>query len=86
MLFRSVLDQAAPEIPFVDLDANVYKLVSEFDKRFPDGTPSMKKASSLKVAGDWTFGHGVQVVGEVELASRAAQRVADDTVLTGDNS
>jgi UTP--glucose-1-phosphate uridylyltransferase len=78
-----VLDQAAAEIPFVDLDTSVYKLVGEFDKRFPDGTPSMKKASSLKVAGDWTFGHGVQVVGDVELSSKAAQRVADDTVLTG---
>ena len=80
------LDQAAAEIPFVELDGDVYKLVAEFDKRFPDGTPSMKKASSLKVAGDWTFGHGVQVVGDVELAAKSAQRVADDTVLSGDAS
>ena len=80
------LDQAAAEIPFVDLDGDVYKLVTEFDKRFPDGTPSMKKASSFKVAGDWTFGHGVQVVGDVELAAKSAQRVADDTVLSGDAS
>jgi UTP--glucose-1-phosphate uridylyltransferase len=79
-----VLDQAAADIPYVDLDGDVYKLVAEFDKRFPDGTPSMKKASSLKVAGDWTFGHGVQVIGDVELSAKAAQRVPDDAVLSGD--
>ena len=77
------LDQSSPEIPFVDLDGDVYKLVSEFDKRFPAGAPSMKKAHSLKVEGDWTFGHGVQVIGDVELSARSAQRVADDTVLSG---
>ena len=81
-----VLDQAATEIPFIDLDSDVYKLVAEFDKRFPHGTPSMKKATSLTVAGDWTFGQGVQVVGEVELRSKASERVADDTVLSGDGA
>jgi UTP--glucose-1-phosphate uridylyltransferase len=81
-----VLDQAAADIPFVDLDTDVYKLVSEFDMRFPDGAPSMKKARSLKIEGDWTFGHGVQVVGDVELVAGSAQRVADDTVLSGDSA
>ena len=81
-----VLDQAAPEIPFVDLDGDVYKLVSEFDKRFPHGTPSMKKATSLTVDGDWTFGQGVQVIGQVELKAKSAQRVSDDTVLTSDTA
>jgi UTP--glucose-1-phosphate uridylyltransferase len=79
-----VLDQAADEIPFVDLDGDFYKLVGEFDKRFPDGAPSMKQASSLKVEGDWTFGHGVQVVGDVELSAKSAQRVSNDAVLSGD--
>ena len=40
-----VLDQVAVDIPFVDLDGEVYKVVAEFDKRFPEGTPSMKKAT-----------------------------------------
>jgi UTP--glucose-1-phosphate uridylyltransferase len=79
-----VLDQTAPEIPFVDLDTDFYKLVSEFDKRFPDGAPSMKKASSLRVEGDWTFAHGVQVVGDVALEAESAQRVDADTVLSDD--
>lgn len=79
-----VLDQVAVEIPYVDLDAHYYKLVGDFDKRFPEGAPSMKKAQSLKVGGDWTFGHGVQVVGDVVLEADAAQRVPADSVLTDD--
>ena len=38
---------------------------------------------SLKVEGDFTFGHGVQVIGDVELESGAAQRIPADTVLDG---
>ncbi|MBA2955815.1 UTP--glucose-1-phosphate uridylyltransferase [Nocardioides sp. MAH-18] len=76
-----VLDQIATEIPYVDLDAHYYKLVADFDKRFPEGAPSMRKAQSLKVGGDWTFGHGVQVVGDVSLSAAAAQRIPADTVL-----
>ena len=79
-----VLDQVAEDIPFVDLDGQFYKLVREFDKRFPEGAPSMRKASSLTVEGDWTFGHGVQVIGDVELDATSAQRVPPDAVLTGD--
>ena len=76
-----VLDQVAEELPFVDLDGDFYKLVGEFDKRFPEGAPSMRRAASLKVAGDWTFGPGVKVVGDVELGSKSAQRVEPGTVL-----
>ena len=67
-----VLDQVSVDVPFVDLDGKVYKVVAEFDKRFPEGTPSMRKATSLTVDGDFTFGAHVQVVGDVELDDRAA--------------
>jgi len=80
-----VLDQSSAEIPYVDLDGDFYKVVAEFDKRFPEGAPSMKKASSLKVEGDWTFGRGVQIVGDVSLdAPSGAQRVDPETVLAND--
>ena len=77
-----VLDQASEAIPFVELDGEFYKLVGDFDKRFPEGAPSLREAESLKVAGDWTFGKGVKVVGDVALASKAAQRVEGGTVLS----
>ncbi len=78
-----VLDQTSVEVPFVELDGDHYKLVGEFDKRFPEGAPSLKEATSLTVEGDWTFGRGVRVVGEVELEATSAQRVDSDTVLSG---
>jgi UTP--glucose-1-phosphate uridylyltransferase len=78
-----VMDQVTDEIPFVELDADHYKLVGDFDKRFPEGAPSLVKASSLRIRGDWTFGSGVSVVGEVSLdRARSAQRIAAGTVLS----
>ncbi len=79
-----VLDQVSEVIPFVELDGDHYKKVGEFDKRFPDGAPSLKEATSLTVDGDWTSGHGVRIVGEVELEATSAQRVESGTVLSGD--
>jgi UTP--glucose-1-phosphate uridylyltransferase len=78
-----VMDQASEDIPFVELDAKHYKLVGDFDKRFPEGAPSLVKARSLHVEGDWTFGAGVSVVGEVSLDRQtSAQRIAPGTVLS----
>jgi UTP--glucose-1-phosphate uridylyltransferase len=79
-----VLDQVADGLPYVELDGDFYKLVGDFDKRFPDGAPSLKQATSLRIEGDWTFGHGVQVVGDVELEAPSAQRVGAGTVLASE--
>jgi UTP--glucose-1-phosphate uridylyltransferase len=76
------LDKAA-DVPFVELDPDFYSLVGDFDQRFPEGAPSLRKAHSLRVEGDFTFGHGVQVIGDVELEAESAQRIAADTVLDG---
>ena len=76
-----VLDQASDAIPYVDLDGDFYKLVGDFDKRFPEGAPSLRRASSFTVEGDFTFGRGVAVVGEVSLDAASAQRVAPGTEL-----
>ena len=47
--------------------------------------PSLRRARSLTVHGDWTFGSDVTVVGDVELADTGApERVGDGQVLTGD--
>jgi UTP--glucose-1-phosphate uridylyltransferase len=56
--------------PFVDLDSSHYKVISEFDRRFPDGVPSLRRAEELVVHGDWTFGAGVSVEGRAELEDR----------------
>ena len=71
-------------MPYVSLDGEFYKLVGDFDKRFPDGAPSLREAESFTVEGDWTFGHGVRVVGDVALNATAAQRVEGGAVLSED--
>jgi UTP--glucose-1-phosphate uridylyltransferase len=78
-----VLDPAAA-IPYVELDPTYYRLVPEFERRFPNGAPSLRDASSLTVSGDWTFGARVKVVGDVALKSGAAERVATGSVLEHD--
>jgi UTP--glucose-1-phosphate uridylyltransferase len=74
----------AGAIPFVDLDSSYYKLVPEFERRFPQGAPSLREASSLKVSGDWTFGAKVKVVGDVTLETAAAEHIAPGSVLEHD--
>ncbi len=59
--------RTSPEDTFVDLDPKFYKLMREFDRRFPDGPPSLIDCSRLIVHGDITFGAGVQLHGQVEL-------------------
>ncbi|GAB3037634.1 UTP--glucose-1-phosphate uridylyltransferase [Nocardioides flavus (ex Wang et al. 2016)] len=76
-----VLDQAGDGVPFVSLDGDFYKLVGDFDKRFPEGAPSLREAESFTVDGDWTFGPKVRVVGDVSLEASSAQRVEGGTVL-----
>ena len=46
-----VLEDGVDAVPFVDLDATHYKLVGEFDERFPDGVPSLRGAEELVVDG-----------------------------------
>ncbi len=67
--------------PEIDLDKRYYQLVADFDQRVAN-VPSLRKAERLSVAGDWTFGEGVQVVGDVALSDQGtAATVAAGTVL-----
>jgi UTP--glucose-1-phosphate uridylyltransferase len=80
-----VLDLNGNGIPYVALDPEFFKFVSDFDKRFPEGAPSLKAATSFTVEGDWTFGNGVSVAGTVSLdRPKTAQRVAPGTALGAD--
>jgi UTP--glucose-1-phosphate uridylyltransferase len=79
-----VLDQQASDVPFVDLHQDYYARVGDFEKRFPQGAPSLREASSLRIDGDFTFGSGVKVVGDVELTGERAERVENGAVLGGE--
>jgi UTP--glucose-1-phosphate uridylyltransferase len=51
----------------IDLDPRYYKMIDEFEERFPFGPPSLVRCMSLTVKGDFTFGNGVTLLGEVAL-------------------
>ncbi|MFY0407201.1 UTP--glucose-1-phosphate uridylyltransferase [Solicola sp. PLA-1-18] len=68
--------------PLVDLDPAHYKLIGDFDARFPHGAPSLREATSLRVRGDWTFGADVVVRGDATLDDEGTPHtVADASVL-----
>jgi UTP--glucose-1-phosphate uridylyltransferase len=68
-------------LPFVELDPAYYKLLDEFEARFPDGPPSLVHAERLVVRGDVTFGAGVVVRGAAELDAPEPRTHAPGTVL-----
>jgi len=75
--------ERAGRLPFVDLDSHYYKVLEEFDKRFPQGAPSLVEADRLVVHGDVTFGAGVVVRGNAELDAEEPLRIDDGRVLGG---
>jgi UTP--glucose-1-phosphate uridylyltransferase len=69
------LRKVADATPVVDLDDTYYKIIADFDHRFPAGPPSLKEAHYLGLKGDWTFEAGVRVIGEVTLEDRGAPQI-----------
>jgi UTP--glucose-1-phosphate uridylyltransferase len=69
------LTKVADQAPVVDLDSDYYKIIGDFDHRFPAGAPSLREAQYLEINGDWTFEAGVRVVGEVTLEDRGSPQL-----------
>jgi UTP--glucose-1-phosphate uridylyltransferase len=67
--------------PYVELDSDYYKLLDDFESRFPAGAPSLVQAERLVVEGDVTFGRDVVVRGSVTI--RGPRKVEDGEVLEG---
>ena len=69
--------------PLVELDGAHFKLLRDFDARFPAGAPSLVGCERLTVHGDVTFGAGVVVRGAVtvEQGDDGPRRIADGAVL-----
>jgi UTP--glucose-1-phosphate uridylyltransferase len=68
-------------LPFVELDKRFYKLLDQFEQRFPDGPPSLREAQRLVIHGDVTFGAGVIVRGAVQLDENEPTRIDPGAVL-----
>ncbi|HEU4945655.1 MAG TPA: UTP--glucose-1-phosphate uridylyltransferase [Kribbella sp.] len=71
--------------PYIDLDPEYFKILADFEARFPAGPPSLVRADRLEVRGDVAFGKDVTVVGDVELSAPQGRRleIADGTELRG---
>jgi UTP--glucose-1-phosphate uridylyltransferase len=68
-------------LPYVELDKRFYKLIDEFERRFPDGPPSLLEAERLVVHGDVTFGADVRVRGAVSIDVDEPTRIEPGTLL-----
>jgi UTP--glucose-1-phosphate uridylyltransferase len=64
--------------PLVEL-SNEFKMLRDFEERFPAGPPSLRAAEELVVEGDVRFGAGVVVRGRVKLEGPAT--IPDGAVL-----
>jgi UTP--glucose-1-phosphate uridylyltransferase len=69
------------EPPFIDLDPGHFKLLADFERRFPAGPPSLSACERLVVEGDVTFGRDVVVRGSVTVSG--TDRIEDGTLLQG---
>jgi UTP--glucose-1-phosphate uridylyltransferase len=73
------VELARETVPIVTLDPDHYKLIRDFDARFPKGPPSLRAAERFEVKGDVTFGAGVVARGTVSVQGPA--QIEDGTVL-----
>jgi UTP--glucose-1-phosphate uridylyltransferase len=82
---RVVLHPDRTSPPVIRLDERFYKLVDEFDRRFPEGPPSLRHCSSLLVEGDISFGADVVVEGDAVIrAKNDGAALANGTAVRGE--
>jgi UTP--glucose-1-phosphate uridylyltransferase len=72
---------AAERIPVVELDSDYFKLLADFEQRFPHGPPSLVGCRRLVVEGDVSFGRDVTVRGDVTV--KGPRQIEDGAVLEG---
>jgi UTP--glucose-1-phosphate uridylyltransferase len=77
------LPDRASNLPYVELDKEYYKLIDDFERRFPAGPPSLKLAERLVVSGDVTFGADMIVLGAVSVSVDQPTTLDAGTTLDG---
>ena len=79
----SLAAERAGRPPEVELDPSFYKLMPDFEARFPAGAPSLLGCERLKVTGDVLFGRDVVGRGaaEVRQAGEEQLQIPDGAVL-----
>jgi UTP--glucose-1-phosphate uridylyltransferase len=79
----ATIEPVTQPAPLVQLDPRHFRTMAGFEAHFPAGPPSLSGATRLAVRGDWTFGAGVVVLGDVQLEDTGRpEHIADGTVLS----
>jgi UTP--glucose-1-phosphate uridylyltransferase len=69
----------------VRLDERYFKMIEDFEARFPEGAPSLLNCSRFSVRGDVRFGGNVVCRGAVDLENdNEQQMVIDDFARLGE--
>ncbi|EPH02284.1 hypothetical protein HMPREF1531_01590 [Propionibacterium sp. oral taxon 192 str. F0372] len=76
---------ARSNAPIVALDQKHYRVINDFEARFPHGVPSLVEASSFTVEGDWTFGRGIVAHGAAHLGDPGKPSLVPDGVTVDEN-
>jgi UTP--glucose-1-phosphate uridylyltransferase len=82
--WRVVLHPDREKPPVIRLDKRFFKMIDDFERRFPEGPPSLRGCSSLAVEGDITFGANVVIEGATTLRSETPAAVPPGSNLTGE--
>jgi UTP--glucose-1-phosphate uridylyltransferase len=69
-------ERREPGPPLVHLDSDHFKLLRDFEARFPSGAPSLVECERLTVKGDVRFGAGVKVRGSVTVEQEGGDQLA----------
>jgi UTP--glucose-1-phosphate uridylyltransferase len=77
---RAQVDKPA----LINLDRRFFTRIADFDARVPEA-PSLVDARSLTVKGDWRFGRGVVVTGDVVLEDTGVAEAVPPSTRLGDS-
>ena len=78
-----VLSAGRSEPPLIQLDEKFFKMIDDFEERFPNGSPSLRLCDRLTVEGDVTFGSGITIEGETVVSTNGKAFVPNGTILSG---
>ena len=76
-----LVEERDGRVPFVALDGDHFKILRDFEERFPAGPPSLRACDRFVVEGDVHFGSGVVARGNVKVEGPA--QIPDGAELAG---
>ncbi len=71
--FTVRLATVSGRVPVVRLDPRFYRMIDDFERRFPAGAPSLSRCLELVVDGDIVFSENIAIQGRVRFEVRAGQ-------------